>query len=248
MKISIITATYNSEATIVDTVKSLESQDYDNIEYIIVDGASKDKTLELCKAHSTKITTIISEPDKGIYDALNKGINAATGDYIGFLHSDDVFAYPEAISDLAKEITNNKSDAIYADLQYVKKSDLSDVVRLWISGSFHADKLNNGWMPPHPTFYMSRKLYQDKGGFDLGFSIAADYDSLLRYLKTENIKVSYLDKVTIKMRVGGASNRSLKSIIQKTAEDIRAMKKNNIFWPQALFMKNFTKIPQFFKR
>lgn len=245
MKVSIITATYNSAETIADTLKSLNSQSYQDIEYIIVDGASEDNTLDVIKQQCPRVTTIISEPDKGIYDALNKGIQAATGDTVGFLHSDDLFAYPDAVQDIVAQLKSSKCDAIYGDLQYVSKYDTDKVVRLWKSGTYTKAKIKSGWMPPHPTFYMKRDLYQKFGLFDLSFKIAADYDSLLRYLWTNDVNMVYLPKVVMKMRVGGVSNQSLKNIIQKTKEDIRALKNNNIFWPSAVLFKNFSKILQF---
>ena len=248
MKVSIITATYNSSRTIIDTLKSLEEQTYSNIEYIIIDGASKDNTLDVIKNNYSKVSTIISEPDNGIYDALNKGINAATGDIVGFLHSDDLFAYPEAIEDIVKSISENNTDAIYADLQYVDKDNINSIVRYWRSGEYNINKVKNGWMPPHPTFYMKRKCYQQFGLFDLKFKISADYDSLLRYLYLNNISMSYLPKVTIKMRVGGASNRDIKNIILKTTEDITALKNSQIPWIQALANKNLSKISQFIRK
>lgn len=248
MKVSIITATYNSSETIIDTLKSLEQQSYPDIEYIIVDGASKDNTLEVVRQKCTRVSTIISEPDKGIYDALNKGIQAATGDIVGFLHSDDLFAYPDAVADMVATLEKNQSQAAYADLAYVSKDDTDKMVRLWTSGDYQRNKMLSGWMPPHPTFYMKRELYLSLGHFDLGFKIAADYDSLLRYLWSNNVSMSYLPKVLIKMRVGGASNRSLSNIYKKTCEDIQALKNNNVFWPKAIFIKNFSKIPQFFRR
>lgn len=246
MKVSIITATYNSAATIADTLQSLNAQSYQDIEYIIIDGASKDNTVDVIKQQCPRVTTIISEPDKGIYDALNKGIEAATGDIIGFLHSDDLFAYPEAVKDIVEQFQTSKSDAVYGDLQYVSQDNTDNIVRLWKSGPYQRANLKKGWMPPHPTFYMKRELYEKFGLFDLSFKIAADYDSLLRYLWSNGVQLSYVPKVIMKMRVGGASNRSLKNIIQKTKEDITALKNNNIFWPSALFIKNFSKIPQFF--
>lgn len=248
MKISIITATYNSSKTIIDTILSLEKQTYSNIEYIIVDGASSDNTLDIIKKYSTKISTIISEPDKGIYDALNKGIMASTGDIVGFLHSDDVFAYPNAIEDLVSTLVNDKSQAIYADLEYVSKENTENVVRRWVSGSYKHENLKKGWMPPHPTFFMKKELYKEHGVFDLNFKISADYDSLLRYLWLHNISVSYLPKVVTKMRVGGESNRSFLNILKKTKEDILVLQKNNIFWVYPLFMKNISKLPQFIKK
>ena len=248
MKVSIITATYNSSETIVDTLKSLEQQSYPDIEYIIIDGASKDNTLDVVRDNCSRVSKIISEPDKGIYDALNKGIQAATGDVIGFLHSDDLFAYPDAVADIVATLEKNQSQAAYADLAYVSKEDTDKMVRLWNSGAYQRNKMLNGWMPPHPTFYMKRELYLSLGQFDLGFKIAADYDSLLRYLWLNEVSMSYLPKVLIKMRVGGASNRSLSNIYKKTCEDIQALKNNNVFWPKAIFIKNFSKIPQFFRR
>lgn len=157
MKVSIITATYNSEKTIKDTVLSLESQDYDDIEFIIIDGGSKDNTLAVAQEHSSRISKIISEPDKGIYDALNKGILHSTGDIVGFLHSDDVFSYPSAVSDIVNSFSNNNVDAVYSDLNYVSQKNMNKVVRKWHSGVFDIRKLKFGWMPPHPTFYMKKK-------------------------------------------------------------------------------------------
>ena len=248
MKVSIITATYNSANTIIDTLRSLENQTYNNIEYIIIDGDSKDNTLDLINANSTRVTFMISEPDKGIYDALNKGINVATGDVVGFLHSDDLFSSDTAIEDIVKQFNLTSADAVYADLEYVSKDNISQVVRFWKSGEYNKNKLENGWMPPHPTYYMKRELYKKFGSFDLSFKIASDYDSMLRYLWKNNISMSYIPKVLVKMRVGGVSNLSLKNIIQKTKEDIRVLKHNGLPVLQAILWKNLSKIPQFIFR
>lgn len=160
MKISIITATYNSEKTIADTIKSLESQTYNNIEYIIIDGASRDNTLDLIRNNSQRISKIISEPDSGIYDALNKGIMHSTGDVIGFLHSDDIFAYPDAISDLVNKLSFDNTDAIYADLDYISKEDENKTVRHWRSGLYKKENMMRGWMPPPPyLFYETKFIY-----------------------------------------------------------------------------------------
>ncbi|WP_234918285.1 glycosyltransferase family 2 protein [Aeromonas veronii] len=245
MKVSIITATYNSAATIHDTLASLECQTYQDIEYIIVDGASKDNTLEVINKNCTRVSKIISEPDRGIYDALNKGIAAATGDIVGFLHSDDLLAYPEAIADLVNVFNIGEYDAVYADLEYVQQNDISKVVRLWQSGNYNKKKLKYGWMPAHPTFYMRRSCYQKFDDFDLSYKIAADYDSILRYLWRANVRAGYLPQVLIKMRVGGISNRSLSTILRKMREDIQAMRNNGLFWPVTLAWKNLSKIPQF---
>ncbi|MNH02118.1 PGL/p-HBAD biosynthesis glycosyltransferase [compost metagenome] len=245
MKVSIITATYNSAATIVDTLASLDSQTYPDIEYIIVDGASTDNTLEIIKTHCARVSKVISEPDRGIYDALNKGISAATGDVIGFLHSDDFFAYPQAIQDMIDIFKSDNYDAVYADLEYVQQNNVNRVVRLWQSGPYNKNKLKYGWMPAHPTFYMKRSCYQQFNDFNLNYKIAADYDSILRYLWRENVSAGYLPKVLIKMRVGGVSNRSLATILRKTSEDIQAMRSNGLFWPLTIVLKNLSKIPQF---
>ena len=247
MKVTIITATFNSSKTIQDTILSLESQTYNNIEYIIVDGNSKDNTLEIINEYSTRVSTVICEPDKGIYDALNKGISAATGDVIGFLHSDDILAYPDAITDIVSKFSEGNFDAVYADLEYVSQDNTNLVVRKWKSGDYNVSKLKYGWMPPHPSFYMKRSRYIEWGVFNLNYKISADYDSLLRYLWVHKAKAVYLPRVLTKMRVGGISNRSLKNIIQKSREDINVIKMNGLFWPIALLFKNLSKLPQFIK-
>jgi glycosyltransferase len=245
MKVSIITATYNSEDTILDTIKSLESQTYADIEYIIVDGASTDSTIKIINNNCTRISQTICEPDKGIYDALNKGINVASGDIVGFLHSDDVFASKNIVESIVRKFESTGSNAIYGDLQYVAQKKLSKVVRYWKSGEYNRGRLKVGWMPPHPTFYMKREMYLKLGTFDLSFKIAADYDSLLRYLWVNEVSLSYLPNVITLMRVGGESNRSLSNIIIKTKEDMRALKKNKLSVFKAIIWKNISKIPQF---
>ena len=248
MRISIITATYNSEKTLLDTLLSLKKQTHSDIEYIVVDGATKDNTIELIKSKCTRVSTIICEPDNGIYDALNKGIQAASGDIIGFLHSDDLLAYDDAIADIVKTFESSGCDAVYGDLEYVAKNDTTKRIRLWKSGSFSRLKMKLGWMPPHPSFYMKRDCYSQFGCFSLDYRISADYDSLLRYILKQRISIAYLPKVLVKMRVGGISNRSVSSMINKSMEDIRAMRQNGIIWPIALVYKNISKLPQFIKK
>lgn len=243
MKISIITACYNADATIERTIKSVLNQSYKNIEYIIVDGGSSDKTLEIIESYSQGISNMVSEPDKGIYDALNKGVMLATGDFIGFLHADDAFASSHVIKKIAHLASN--SDAVYGDLQYVSENDR--VIRHWESGLFSLKALKRGWMPPHPTLYIKRELYNQIGHFNLEYKIASDYDFMLRLLSVPNIKVSYLPEVVVLMRVGGASNKSISNIIKKSKEDYKAIKRNKIGGFRTLFMKNFGKIGQFFK-
>ena len=248
MKISIITATYNSSATILDTINSINSQEYHDIEYIVIDGASKDNTLDIIRENCNKNPVILSEPDKGIYDALNKGIELASGDVIGFLHSDDVFASPHVIEGIVRELEVNNADACFGDLEYVKKMDVNATLRYWKSGFFKPHKLHYGWMPPHPTFFMKKYFYKKLGCFDLSYKISADYDSLIRYLSCKELVIAYYPNVVTKMRVGGISNRSLSTIFLKTREDITAMKKNGLIWPLAILLKNLSKLPQFVKR
>lgn len=248
MKVSLITATFNSGKTLADTLSSLESQTYQNIEYIIIDGSSTDDTLNVIKVNSTRVSKIISEEDSGIYDALNKGIRHASGDIIGFLHSDDILAYPDAIKDVVDMFEINNSEAVYGDLDYVSRSNTSNIIRSWKSTGYSRYKIIFGWMPPHPAFYMKRSCYERLGGFAIDYKISADYESLLRYLWTHRISLSHIPKVLVKMRLGGISNRSITSVIKKSFEDIKAMKTHGIIWPLALVGKNFSKIPQFFKK
>ncbi len=248
VKISIITATYNSASTVIDAIESVNNQSYKNIEHIIIDGGSTDNTVSVVNDFGKRISTLVSEPDKGIYDALNKGIAAATGDVIGFMHSDDIFADNGVIERIANVFNRDNVDSVYGDLDYVQKTDIDKTVRKWVSGDFSLSKIRNGWMPPHPTFYMKREKYNLLGAFNLSYKISADYDSILRYFLQGKISTVYIPNVFVKMRVGGASNRSIKNIIQKSKEDRLALVTNGIPWIQALAMKNFTKIPQFFKK
>ncbi len=246
MKISIITSVFNNKETIAETIESVFSQSYKNIEYIVVDGASSDGTIDIIKRYADRIDTFVSEPDQGIYDGLNKGIALATGEVVGFLHSDDVFADEHVVARIAEAFRTWHVDSVYGDLIYVKKEDISQVVRLWKSGVFTPGKLKRGWMPPHPTFYVRRTVYERFGAFDMSFQIAADYDTILRFLGKEKISTHYIPHVLVKMRVGGASNKNIKNLIQKSKEDLRAMRKNGVGHFGSLFVKNTSKIPQFF--
>jgi glycosyltransferase len=245
VKISIITATFNSEKTIYSTLQSVDNQTYKNIEHIIIDGKSTDKTLEIVAKFSS-VSKVISEKDSGVYFALNKGIKKASGDVIGFLHADDFFANDLILEKIAEKFKNTNADILYADLDYVAFENHKKIIRHWKSGDFSVKKLKKGWMPPHPTFYVKKSIYDRLGYFDTSFSIAADYDLMLRFLSDKTLKVVYLPEVAVKMRVGGISNRNLKNILQKSREDFRAMKKNHVGNFFSLIMKNLQKIPQFF--
>lgn len=245
MKISIITIAYNSGHSIADAINSVLAQTYPDIEYIIVDGKSKDQTVEIVKSYGDRIAKFVSEPDKGIYDALNKGIRMATGDVVGFMHSDDLFASNEIIAKVAGIFQQQEVDSIYGDLQYVYKNDTTKVLRYWKSGKFSRTKLKLGWMPPHPTFYVKKKIYDQYGLFNTEFRIAADYDTMLRFLGKHRISSVYLPTVMVKMRVGGASNRSLKNIIKKSKEDMKAIHDNHFGSVFTLVFKNLRKVTQF---
>ncbi len=245
MKITIITSAYNSEKTIEETIRSVLTQTYNEIEYIVIDAASSDNTLEIINHYKNQIDIIVSEPDQGIYDGLNKGIVLAKGDVIGFLHSDDLYENDEVIEKVALAFANSKVDSVYGDLVYVSEKDTSKIFRYWKSGQFRPQKLKRGWMPPHPTFFVRRKVYQQYGYFNTSLKISADYDSILRFLGKHKITTFYLPEVLIKMRVGGESNKSLKNLIQKSREDLRAIKSNNIGNFGSLIFKNISKIPQF---
>ena len=245
MKISIITSVYNNQETIAEAMDSVLSQTYTDIEYIIIDGGSTDDTVNIIKSYQNRIAVFISEPDKGIYDGLNKGIKLATGDVIGFLHSDDLYENNTVIEQVAQAFMASEIDSVYGDLTYVNKSDPTKVIRYWKSGEFTLKKLRCGWMPPHPTFFVKRAIYQQHGQFDTSFKIAADYDLMLRFLGKYKISTDYIPSVLIKMRVGGESNKSLKNVIRKSKEDLQAMKNNNMGGMVSLIIKNLSKLQQF---
>jgi glycosyltransferase len=248
MKISIITSVYNNKETIKDAINSVLNQTYKNIEYIIVDGESSDSTVEVVQSYGDRITTFVSESDKGIYDGLNKGVSLATGDVICFLHSDDLYASNDIVQKVVDEFERDRSiDGVYGDLVYISKSDLDKVLRFWKSKDFDMKALRWGWMPAHPTLFLKKEVYNRFGEFDLDFNISGDYDFMLRILKN-GIKVKYLPEVLYKMRVGGESNKSIKNIILKSKEDLKALMKNNIGGIGTLIIKNLSKIKQFLRK
>lgn len=262
MKISVITITYNSEKTLRDTIESVLGQTYKDIEYIIVDGKSKDSTCDIVREYGDRISKFVSEKDNGLYDALNKGIRMATGDVVGFMHSDDIYASPDSLKLIAEAfLVNNKDSdndpkkdskkdskkvgAVYGDLVYVDKDDTSKIVRFWRAGQYSRVRALTGWMPPHPTFYMKREIYNLRGGFNTTFKIAADYESILRYLVRFDVKTYYIPIILVRMRVGGESNKSFKNVIRKSMEDLRAMHTNGLISFAAIFSKNVSKFKQF---
>ncbi|WP_196795110.1 glycosyltransferase family 2 protein [Mariprofundus ferrooxydans] len=246
-RISVITAVYNAKDTISDSLDSVMAQTGVDIELIIVNGASDDGTSELLESRRGDFSVYLNEPDNGIYDALNKGVSRASGDVVGFLHADDVYASTQVLARIAAAFADPSVDAVYGDLTYIGRNS-EKVIRYWQAGDFSERQLMHGWMPPHPTFYVRREVYERFGTFDTSFRIAADYDCMLRFLGQAKIKCAYIPDVLVKMRVGGASNRSLSNIIRKTAEDYRALKGNGVGGVKALLWKNLSKLPQFIKR
>lgn len=228
MKISIITATYNSEAHIADCIKSVNNQTYNNIEHIIIDGASKDTTLEIINSTPNRITNVISEPDKGIYDAMNKGIRAATGDIIGILNSDDFFTSDNIIETVVDNFKIHSIDALYGDIHFVNPDDLSKTVRYYSSAIFKPSLFRFGFMPAHPSFYMKKECYDKYGLYALDYKIASDYDLLIRYLYKERINYKYLKKDFVTMRTGGVSTENFNSRVTLNREIVRACKKYGI--------------------
>lgn len=246
MKISIITISYNSSKSILDTIKSINDQSFQNIEHVFIDGFSSDNTVEIIRLKSKRKNIIISEKDNGLYDALNKGVNLASGDIIGFVHSDDFLSSNNIIEEVVSMIKTENFDGVYGDLQYVDKSNTQKVIRNWKSCEFNKSLLKKGWMSPHPTLFLKKEVYLKHGLFDLSYKISSDYHFMLRVFSDSELKFGYLPKLITTMRVGGTSNRNLKNIIKKFREDYRAIKENNIGNFLTLIMKNTSKLKQFF--
>jgi glycosyltransferase len=246
LKISIITAVYNRADCIAQALASVQCQTHANIEHVIIDGASTDGTLEILRDSLDARATLVSEPDHGIYDALNKGLARASGDVVGLMHSDDSFADESVLALVAAAFSDPLVDAVYGDLEYVAKADTSRVIRRWQSGEFSAARLAWGWMPPHPTLFLRRRVIEEWGCFDTQFRIAADYDAILRYFSQGKIRPAYIPRVLVKMRVGGESNRSLGRIWLKSREDYKALRRNGVGGVGALVWKNVSKLGQFF--
>ena len=237
MKISVITVAYNSAKTIGDTLDSVGMQTHADVEHIVIDGASKDKTVEMVLSYSNSNISLFSEPDKGIYDAMNKGISKAMGDIIGFLNSDDIYADTKVLAKVANAFKDPKVDAIYADLVYVTQ-DNSRIVRYWKSKSFLKGDFAKGWCPAHPTFYVRKSAIERLGLFDQSYKLAADMEFMLRYLERGQLNVVYIPHVLVRMRLGGASNQSWKSIIEQNQEIFAALRKNEIPFSKVWFVVN----------
>lgn len=248
MKLSLITTTFNSANTLLDTIQSVRSQGINELEYIIVDGGSTDGTLELIQNNRDVISKFISEPDNGIYDAINKGIAIATGEVVGLIHSDDFFASNQVLGKVIEAFSDQDVDALYGDLQYVDRTDSTKVVRNWKSKPYSDGLFEQGWMPAHPTFYLRRQYFKQFGVYDTDFYTSADYELMLRMLRKHKLRSKYLPITMVKMRVGGQSNVSLKNRWIANQEDVRAWEKNGLqIKPLTRWLKPLSKISQFFQ-
>lgn len=245
MKVSIITVTFNSEATIKDTLLSVKGQSYKDIEHIIIDGASVDNTINVLKQNG-HTGPLLSEPDKGIYDAMNKGIKMATGDIIGILNSDDFYPDNGVIEKVVNSFASGDCDGVYGDLMYVDAQFVNKILRKWIAGIYNRKLFYKGWMPPHPTFFVRKEIYEKYGYFNLNFKTSSDYELLLRFMFLNNIKVKYIPNVLVHMRTGGHSNKSIKNRLAAHKEDYMAWKSNGLSpkW-YTLAMKPLRKVKQY---
>lgn len=252
MKVSIVTATWNSGKTVEDTIKSVLCQTYKNYEYLIIDGLSKDTTLEIARKYEPLFEgrmKIYSEKDKGIYDAMNKGFQKATGDVLMLINSDDLFSRPDALQLVIDVFLKNPEiDGVYADLNYVSQNNVDNIVRVWKTGK--QKPMRYGWLPAHPTFYVKREIYKKYGYFNLSYPLAADFELMLRFIEKYKVRLTYLPLSLVKMRLGGTTSRSIQNIYKQDVETIRAFKENglsggNIFY---LFFRYLPKIMQFFRK
>lgn len=244
MKVSIITSCFNRERTIRETIESVLAQDYKNIEYIIIDGASTDKSLQIINEYSDKVSVILSEPDKGMYEAINKGIRTASGDIVGLLHSDDKFFSHTTISGIVRKYEQTGADLIYGNGLFVDSVKTGQIVRDWKSGTYAKDKIKRGWLPLHPTVYIKATCFNSVGLYNENYKIAADSDFLVRCLYKEHLSVSYLNEYIVCMRMGGAST-SFRKTKQKWKEDIKIYRSHGFNPYIVVIQKILSKIPQF---
>jgi glycosyltransferase involved in cell wall biosynthesis len=248
MKVSIVTVAYNAASTIKDTIESVLSQKGIDLEYIIVDGGSKDDTVQIIESFGDQIHKFISEPDKGIYDGMNKGVKMATGDVVGILNSDDFYMDENVLQKVISKFTED-IQAVYADLVYVDQFDTDKITRTWVSKKYEEDAFIKGWMPPHPTFFVRKEIYDKFGYYSLELRSAADYEFMLRVIHKHKISMSYLPEVIVKMRAGGESNASFKNRLRANKEDRMAWKMNDLKpSPFTFIRKPLSKVSQFFKK
>jgi len=247
-KISVVTAVCNNVATVKDTILSVASQDYPYVEHIIIDGDSADGTLDIIHQYAGKKTMVRSEPDQGMYDAMNKGLALASGDIVGFLNADDTYADPHVLTEIVDTIEGKNVDAAYGDLIYVDRLNASKVVRYWKSQAYQDGLLEKGWMPAHPTFYVKRRVYEKYGGYDTVYRRQSDFELTMRFLAVHKIKSAYIPRVLVRMRSGGAS-RGLMHILEGNLEAYRACRKHQLpVTPFFIVRKILSRVPQFLFR
>ena len=228
MKTSIITATYNSALTITDCINSVNNQSYKNIEHIIIDGASKDDTVNKIKSQPGRVSILLSEPDQGMYNAMNKGIHLSTGKIIAILNSDDIFFDNTVIEKVVTVFNETNADCVFGDLVYVDKTDSKKIVRSWKTNNYSSGGFNKGWHPAHPSFFLKKEIYERYGAFNLSFKLAADFELMLRMLEKNRISSVYLPIPLVKMRLGGISNKNILNILYQNLECYKAFKTNNL--------------------
>jgi glycosyltransferase involved in cell wall biosynthesis len=246
-KISLITVACNAGKTIDQCIRSVIAQNYPNIEYIVIDGGSTDNTLQVIEQYKQHIHIFISEPDNGIYDAMNKGIKLAKGNIVGMLNADDFFADTNILNSVAVTFTRQDTDAIYGDIDYIKSDGA--IARKWQSGAYKNGMFNWGWMPPHPTFYCKRSLFEKLGLYDLQYGTAADYELMLRFIHFNKVNVYYLNRTMVKMRIGGVSNKTFINRLNAWRFDIKAMQKNGVTLPLlCILFKPLRKITQYCRK
>lgn len=246
MKISIITVTFNSAKYLEDCINSVIQQNHKDIEHIIIDGRSTDDTVSIIKKYEDHLAYWVSEKDNGMYDAINKGLQLATGDIVGMLHSDDVLASPDVIAAIATSFKSNNVDSLYGDLVYVDPNNIAKVLRVWKGYGYKRSKFRYGWMPAHPTFYIKKEVVDKLGGYETHYYTASDYEFMARYLYRHKVSCTYLPKLIVRMRNGGASNSSFYSRLRANRRDYLAMKNNKIPFPLvASLLKPIRKLPQF---
>ena len=228
MTISIITAVLNAEKTIADALDSVASQTYSEVEHLLIDGGSTDGTLAIARQRGKHLCALVTEPDRGLYDGMNKGAKLATGEVLGFLNADDFYAHPKALERVAAVFQDESVDVCYGDLQYVGRNNPRAVLRHWEAGSFAPGKFASGWAPPHPTFFVRRSVFNSAGGFNTKYLLAADNDLMMRILECRCHKSHYVPEVMVKMRMGGETNKSLKNIIRGNREILYALNANGV--------------------
>ena len=249
MKFSIITVVYNGAETLEQTILSVASQSHEDIEHIVVDGQSTDKTPAIINRHRQKLGPVLVEADTGLYDAMNKGINLASGDVVGFLNADDFYAHERVIERVDEVLTTEDVDSCYSDLVYVDPLDLNRIIRYWTSRSYQPGLFEKGWMPAHPTFFVRREVYEKYGSFDLDYRYQSDFELTARFIAVAGIRTLYLPEIMVKMRLGGTTNRSIGNIIRGNLESYRACKKLGLKVTPAYFITKLSmRIPQFFRK